>query len=261
MKRMEKSTGKHRKWWILLAVVFVVVFCIFFFRVKEVTVEGNSFYSQSDVSAMFQENVLERNVISFFLMDKLSLTPDLPFVREYEVSYPSVNTIHIKLYEKTIVAGIAYTNQYIYFDNEGTVLKSTQTPEKDIPLFETKNLTTFTLYSKVQMEDESLLEQILNLANLFKHYNISWDRVRFNESNEASLYAGDITVKLGKRDNYDEQISALANILQQVQQKKLKGTMDLTNYDVKGTVIFKKEKEVETQTDTKTDKKQTGNNK
>lgn len=258
---MEKSTAKHKKWWILLAVVVIVVFCIFFFRVKEVTVEGNSFYSQSDVSAMFQENVLERNVLSFFLLDKLSMTPELPFVREYEISYPSVNTVHIKLYEKSIVAGIAYTNQYIYFDNEGMVLKSTQKPEKNIPLFETKNLTTFTLYSKVQMEDESLLEQILNLANLFKHYEINWDRVRFNETNEASLYAGDITVKLGKRENYDEQISALANILPQVQKKKLKGTMDLTGYDVKGTVIFKKSKDAETSTDSKTGKKQTVKNK
>lgn len=239
--RMDGIIKKYRKWWIILAIVLLVVFCIFFFRVKEVTVEGNTFYSQSQMAEMFQDNVLEHNVLSFFLMDKLSLTKKLPFVREYEITFPSVNRVHIRLYEKTIVAGIAYTNQYIYFDNEGMVLKSTEKPVKDIPLFETKNLTTFTLYSKVRMEDESLLEQILNLANLFHHYKVNWDTVQFNEKNEALLYAGNITVKLGKRDNYDEQISALASILKQAQEKKLSGTMDLTGYDVKGTVIFTKE--------------------
>ena len=127
------------------------------------------------------------------------------------------------------------------------VLRSSQKPLKGIPLFEIKNLTTFTLYSKIQMEDENLLEQILNLANLFQHYQVEWDTVQFNEKNEAFLYAGDITVKLGKRENYDEQISALASILTQAQEKKMKGTMDLTGYDVKGTVIFTEDKPLQTE--------------
>jgi cell division protein FtsQ len=239
---MQNTFVKYRKWWILLGITALVVFCLFFFRVKEVTIEGNSYYSENEMAEMFQDNVFEKNILSFWLMDKLSFTPDLPFVTEYEITYPSVNEVHICLYEKTIVAGISYMGQYIYFDNEGTVLKSTQEAEEKIPLFETKNLTTFTLYSKVKMEDESLLEQILNLANLFQHYEVDWDTVTFNEDNEAVLYTGDITVKLGKRDNYDEQISALASILEQAKEKKLKGTMDLTGYDVKGTVIFTEDK-------------------
>lgn len=238
---MDGIWKKYRKWWILLAVLALFAGLVFFFRVTEVTVEGNSYYSEEEMANMFQEKIWERNVISFFLMDRLSLTPEFPFVREYEVTYPSVNRVHIKMYEKSIVAGIAYTNQYIYFDHDGMVLKSTDKPEKGIPLFETKNLTTFTLYAKVQMQDEKLLEQILNLANLFKHYDVQWDTVQFNENSEAVLYSGDITVKLGKRDNYDEQISALASILAQAQKKKLKGTMDLTGYDVKGTVIFRQD--------------------
>ena len=239
---MEGKIRKYRKFWIILGIVMLVTGCIFFFRVTKVTVEGNTFYSQSEMVKVFQDNVLERNVLSFFLLDKFSLTPKLPYVREYEITYPSVNHVHIRLYEKTIVAGIAYTNQYIYFDNEGMVLKSTRKPEKGIPLFETKNLTTFTLYSKVHMEDSGLLEQILNLANLFLHYGVNWDTVKFNDKSEAFLYAGDITVTLGKRENYDEPVSALAGILEQAQKNKLKGTMDLSGYDAKGTVIFKEEK-------------------
>ena len=239
---MDGLFKKYRIFWTVLGIAAAVVFCLFFFRVTEVSVEGNTFYSQSQMVEKFQDNVLERNVLSFFLLDKLSLLPDLPYVREYEITFPSVNRVHIRLYEKTIVAGLAYTNQYIYFDNEGMVLKSTGEPEKGIPLFETKNLTTFTLYSKVHMEDEKLLEQILNLANLFLHYGVDWDTVRFNDNNEAFLYAGDITVKLGKRENSAEPFSALAGILEQAQKQKLKGTMDLSGYDAKGTVIFKEDK-------------------
>lgn len=239
---MEGKLRKNRKWLILAGVILIILFCAFLFRVKKVTVEGNTFYKETEMAEMFQSNILECNVLSFWLLDKLSLTPELAFVREYEVTYPSMNEVHIKLYEKTIVAGIAYTNQYIYFDKDGMVLQSTEKPIKGIPLFETKNLTTFTLYSKVQMEDDELLSQILNLANLFQHYGITWDKVQFNEKNEAFLYSGNIKVNLGKRENYDEQMSALSSVLKQALQKKMAGEIDLADYMVKGTVILSRPK-------------------
>ena len=169
---MEEQRKSHKGLWVIGAVVVILLFCAFFFRVKKVSIEGNTYYSSREMEEKFQSNIFEKNILTFWLMQKLSLTPDLPFVREYEVNYPSTNEIHIKLYEKSIVAGIAYSNQYIYFDKDGIVLQSSDKAVKGIPLFETKNLTTFTLYSKVQMEDDSLLSQILNLANLFKHYGI-----------------------------------------------------------------------------------------
>lgn len=240
---MEERLRKNRKWLILAAVLIVLVLCIFLFRVKKVTVEGNTFYNETQMAEMFQSNILEKNLLTFWLLDKLSLTPDLAFIREYEVTYPSMNEVHIKLYEKTIVAGIAYINQYIYFDKDGMVLQSTDKPVKGIPLFETKNLTTFTLYAKVQMEDDELLTQILNLSNLFQHYGITWDKVQFNEKNEAFLYSGNIKVNLGKRENYDEQMSALSSVLKQALQKKMAGEIDLADYMVKGTVILQRPKE------------------
>ncbi len=227
------------KWYILAGILAVIVFCLFFFKVRTVTIEDNTYYTEEKMVEMFQSNFLEKNLLTFWLMDKLSLTPDLPFVREYEVSYPSPHEVHIKLYEKTIVAGIVYSKQYIYFDKDGMVLRSSDKAIEKIPLFETDSLTTFTLYKEIQMEDSELLDQIMNLANLFSHYEITWDKVKFTEEHEAVLYSGDIKVTLGKTDNYDERISALASILEQALAAGKKGEFDLSNYEVKGTVIFK----------------------
>lgn len=240
---MEEPRIKHKKLWVSTAIIAVLLFCMFFFRVKKVTVEGNTYYSQSDMVKMFQSNLFERNILTFWFMEKCSLTPELNFVREYEVSYPSVNEIHIKLYEKSIVAGIAYSNQYIYFDKDGMVLRSAEQPVAGIPLFETKNLTTFTLYEKVQMEDEGLLEQIMNLANLFQHYSVKWDKVQFDEKNNAILTVGKIQVLLGKKDNYDEEISALSSVLENNSAKEnQEGVFDLRNYKVGGDIILKRPK-------------------
>lgn len=236
---MEERRIKHKGLWITGVVVLLILFAAFFFRVKKVSIEGNTYYSENEMVKMFQKNVLQKNILTFWLLDKCSLTPKLAFVREYEVTYPSVNEIHIKLYEKSIVAGIAYSNQYIYFDKDGMVLQSSDQPLEDIPLFETKNLTTFSLYKKVKMEDEELLTQILNLANLFKHYHVNWDKVLFDANNEAYLYIGKIKVSLGKRTNYDEEISALSSVLEKMIQNKQVGEIDMRNHKAGGDVILK----------------------
>lgn len=240
MNNMEESGKRYKGWLVAGAIALLILFCTFFFRVKKISVEGNTYYSQEKMAEMFQKNFLEKNIITFWLMDKLSLTPELEFVREYEVSYPSVNEIHIKLYEKKIVAGIAYSNQYIYFDKDGMVLQSADRPVENIPLFEIKNLTTFTLYRKVQMEDQGLLNQILNLANLFQHYHVGWDKVQFDSNNEAYLYSGEIKVSLGKKDNYDEEISALSSVLKKMAENGQVGEIDMRNYKVGGDVILKR---------------------
>ena len=121
------------------------------------------------------------------------------------------------------------------------VLQSTKRPAAGIPLFETKNLTTFTLYEKVQMEDEELLTQIMNLANLFQHYKIQWDKVQFDENDNAILTIGKIRVLLGKKDNYDEEISALSSVLENNSKKEnQEGTFDLRNHQVGGDIILER---------------------
>ena len=114
---MEEQRKSHKGLWVIGTVVVILLFCAFFFRVKKVSIEGNTYYSSREMEEKFQSNIFEKNILTFWLMQKLSLTPDLPFVREYEVNYPSTNEIHIKLYEKSIVAGIAYSNQYILVKN------------------------------------------------------------------------------------------------------------------------------------------------
>ena len=93
------------------------------------------------------------------------------------------------------------------------------------------------------MEDEGLLGQIMNLANLFQHYKVEWDKVEFDENNEAFLYIHQTKVLLGKKDNYDEAISALSSVLQERNVPKDEvAEIDLRNYKVNGDIILSKQK-------------------
>lgn len=235
---------KDIPWRIVIPVsaVCILTLLIFLFRVTAVTVEGNTFFSEEQVASEVCSTFLDKNTITAFIKNHLGFTAELPYVREYEITYPGIHEIHIKLYEKKMIAGISYMNQYIYFDKDGTVLKSTNEELPDIPLFETKTMTTFALYEKVEMEDAELLNQIMNLSNLFQHYKVSWDKVVFDNKNAAFLYTGDIKVSLGKKESYDEQISALSSVLATAKENRLSGEIDMTNYHVKGDIILKQNK-------------------
>lgn len=238
---MNEKKGKHWKLIIPGIILALVLLIAAVFHVNEITVEGNTFFSQEVVAGEVCNTFLDHNVVSSWIKRKLGFCPSLPYVREYQVTYPGIHKIHIKLYEKKMIAGISYMNQFIYFDKDGVVLKSTQDEIKGIPLFETKTMTTFSLYEKVQMENEALLSRIMNLSGLFiALWGYMGPRLCLTVTIAAFLYSGDIKVNLGKKDNYDEAIAALSDILKTAKEQKLSGEIDMSSYRAGGDVILKK---------------------
>ena len=222
-------------------VVVVLVILWFVFLIRKVSVEGNTFFSEEEVASVYQEHFWQKNVLTNLLMDALGFTPDPPYVRDSELSYPSFGELHVKLYEKTILAGVLFSNHYIYFDKDGMVLKTTTEPEPDIPYFETGDVTDFTLYQTLSTGREELLHQMLNLANRLTYYKINWDQTSFDTEGHATLYSGDVKVILGRRMDYDEVLSILPDILKSALDSGEKGTIDMSNYKAGGSIIFKKE--------------------
>ena len=227
---------------ILGILVIVIAILWFVFLVRSVTVEGNTFFPEDQVVQEYQQHFWQKNILTNFIMDHLGFTEDPPYVRESEESYPSFGELHIKLYEKAILAGICFSNHYIYFDKDGMVLKTTTEPMPDIPYFESDDVTDFTLYRTLKTGREELLSQMLNLANRLSYYKIEWERISFDLEGHATLYKGKVTVQLGRRTDYDEVLSILPDILKSALDTGEKGTIDMSNYKVGAPIIFKKEK-------------------
>ncbi len=117
--RVEREKGKHWKLIIPGIILALVLLIAAVFHVNEITVEGNTFFSQEVVAGEVCNTFLDHNVVSSWIKRKLGFCPSLPYVREYQVTYPGIHKIHIKLYEKKMIAGISYMNQFIYFDKDG----------------------------------------------------------------------------------------------------------------------------------------------
>lgn len=103
-----RNRMKNVPWRIVIpaSVVGIVALLVFLFRVTAVTVEGNTFFSEEVVASEVCSTFLDKNVITAFIKNHLGFSTNLPYVREYEISYPGRHEIHIKLYEKKIIAGI-----------------------------------------------------------------------------------------------------------------------------------------------------------
>lgn len=235
---------RHLKWRyklpILLSIVIVVLLALWFiFRIRTVTVEGNTFFSEQEVAKTYQSSFWEKNLLTFFIFDKLGINTDPPYVRESEVTFPSINEAHIKLYEKTILAGVCFSNHYIYFDKDGMVLQSLDKALPDIPYFVVDDIKDFSLYQTLSTGREEELPQMMNLANRLMYYKIDWDRIEINSEGFATLYSGAITVLLGRHTDYDEILSVLSDILETAKKSKKSGEIDLSNYKAGASVIFK----------------------
>ena len=176
---------------LIVGIVAVLLTILWFvFLIREVTVEGNTFFPEGKVAESYQQHFWQKNVLTNLLMDALGFTEDPPYVRESELTYPSFGELHIKLHEKSILAGVKYSNHYIYFDKDGMVLKTTEEAMKDIPFFESEDVTDFTLYRTLTTKREELLTQMLNLSNRLTYYKIDWERANFDNQGHASIYSG-----------------------------------------------------------------------
>ena len=92
---------------------------------------------------------------------------------------------------------------------------------------------------QLNIQKQSLFNTILELTRLIDDKNIKVNEISFASNYEVTLYTDNVTVLLGKRTSYDEQINALDGILDSLQGRS--GTVDMQNYTKENKDVFLKE--------------------
>ncbi|MCR4605014.1 MAG: hypothetical protein K5639_03350 [Eubacterium sp.] len=226
---------------IIVAIVVTIVLLLWFvFKIDTVTVEGNTFFSNNEVEQTYSSKWWQKNMLTYFIFNKLGADTDPEYVRESEVTFPEFRAVHIKIYEKSILAGVKYANHYIYFDKDGMVLETTDKPKDGIAYFVSDDITDFSLYQTISTGRQDLLSQMINLAGRLTYYKIDWDTVEIDKEGKATLKTDKVSVLLGRKNDYDEVLSVLPDVLKTAVATKKKGEIDLTNYKPGATIIFKK---------------------
>ncbi|WP_343210004.1 hypothetical protein [Anaerolentibacter hominis] len=208
---------------VFLAAVFLLVF-----RVKNVEITGNTYYTEEQLKDLLIQDGKDRNTLYLYMKIKNMKKNSIPFIDMLDVDFVSPGTLKIGVYEKPIVGCVRYMGQYIYFDKDGVVVETAEEELDGILYIGGMNVKGFALYQKMQVEDGRIFDTVRNLAMLIKKYELNVDKIQFGVSGEVTLYAGDVVVPMGRREIYDEPIAELSKLLPKTE--GLKGTLDMTNF-------------------------------
>jgi len=209
------------------------------FRLKKITVEGLTRYTKEEFLNKLESDVLFGLTPVYCIQDSLAQN-NIPFVEKYEIEYMDSHTARIIVHEKRVTGCVVVMGRYMFFDKDGIVVETSDSRLEGIPVITGLKFDEIVLYKKLTVQKQSLFDTILELTRLTEQKGIVTNEISFDSNYEVTLYLEEITVLLGKRTSYDEQINALSGILESLQGRT--GVIDMQNYTKEnGEVILKEQ--------------------
>jgi len=231
-----------KKFLLIIAIILGGACFVFFgLKIDTVKVEGTEIYTEEEIKKSVFTGKFSDNLLFFSLYNKFFGINKLPFVEDIEVSCENLHTVNLHVYDKTISGCINYMGQYIYFDRDGVVLQSMQEKKEGVPVVTGINFVAFAVGEAFDVKDSSLFATIMNLSQLINHYQIPAKRIHVSDGGVV-LYSGDIEIVLGKKEMYDDEVSALSSVLKTATEEGLKGTIDMKNFQEGDRIILNSEK-------------------
>ena len=165
---------------------------------------------------------------------------EITFVQKYDVDIEWPDKLTVTVYEKPIVGYISYMGCNMYFDKDGKVVESSSASYENVPQIEGLEFKSIVLNSKLEIDDMSVFNTILELTQAFDKYQLGIRKIYFDSSYNVTLYMNDVKILLGKAENSAEKLFALKQMENSI--KDMKGTLYLSDYDGNNSsIIFKKE--------------------
>lgn len=228
---MKKPKRKIKGIILLLAVVFIAAsgFAIWNIEITNIKVVGNSYYSEDDIKSILFHDVSDRKTVSCFIKDKLHIQKEIPFIQSYELDFLNMNTIEIVVYEKSIVGCFHYMDSYLYFDKDGIIVDSAATHYKGIPIIEGIYFDEVVMYHPISVENRNVFEDILNLTQLLKKYELPIDKIRYDLNYNVTLTMDKVKIILGDNKSMEGKIVELYSMKDELLGRS--GTLYLDRYD------------------------------
>lgn len=232
MWKKEKKSKTVRKLIAVLAVLAVLFITgLSFagvFRVRQVTVTGNAYYTKEQVVDLLLDEGSLQNTLLVYLKYKYQEHPEIPFIDDFEVTMDSWKSLKIRVYEKNIVGYVRYLGQDVYFDKDGIVVESSTQELDGIPQISGVTFDSLAMHQPLSVEDPTIFDTILSITKLLTKYELDPDEIRFGTGGELFLQLGDVKVALGTGNNLDEKISRLKQLEADLADKS--GTLHMENY-------------------------------
>ncbi len=210
-------------------------------KVDEITVSGNSHYTDEELIERIFATPADRNTVCCYIKDQLKEHQQIPFVEDYSLVFHSNSQVEVIVHEKSVVGYVSYMSSCMYFDKDGIIVESTNETIDGIPRIVGLEFGQIVLHQPIPVADEDIFKDILNLTQILSMHEMNVDRIQFDRRRDTTLYMGDLEVFLGSSSDMDGKILKLSNMLPKLE--GLRGTLYLDTYDPANTsmaYIFKR---------------------
>ena len=228
---------------IVLAIAASIAAAVYFIRVDEIVIEGNEFYTDEEIEHMIFTERTDRMSLILWFKDHFRDHVEIPFVSSYDISFSGPSSVHVIVYERSIIGCLDYLGTYMYFDNDGTVVESTTVRDRDAVMVTGLDFSQIVLYRQLPVDDDSIFGDILRVSQLLEVYGIRADMMRIDDHERLTLQLQDIldeqgnvvhalngvTVFLGDGVYIEEKMSELADMIPSLDGQQ--GTLYLDAFD------------------------------
>lgn len=233
---------------LLLALLGAGIYVVRKYKVENITVDGNVHYTDDEIIEMVMTDRLSYNSLYLSLKYRNKEIKNIPFIETMNVRVVAPDTVAIMVYEKTVAGYVEYMGRYMYFDREGIVVESSMTRTEGIPQVTGVTFDHVVLYDPLPVENQEIFQDILTITQMLAKYEITTDKIYFNDSYEITLYFGGVRARLGQ-DNLEEKIMRLKYILPRMEGES--GVLQMENYsEERENVTFKRDAGTETEPET-----------
>ncbi len=241
---------KVRQWTVILVILLILAIALRV-RIRDVRVRGNKTYTAEQAESLVFSEYWDRNTALCLINQLRHKKKSLPFVQDYEIMLTGPVSCDLIIYEKNPIGCIVYMSNYMYFDKDGVMVESSQVRLPDVPVIRGLQFGHVVLGKKLPAGSTQLFNEIMNLTQQFSLYEIACDSIRFDEFHNITvdLAEDDISVYLGGDEDILAKISVLHDMLPEIRNRGLKGTLDLSTYNDKekgSTTSFKVKADEET---------------
>lgn len=240
-KKRKSKKGKYIKIAVVAALVLIIAAgagSYFIFRVNSIEYLGGTHYEPGELNRIiFGTDNPNALYYKFFGKKDKKIT----FVEKYDVDVEWPDKMTVTVYEKSIIGYISYMGCNMYFDREGIVVESTSQQYAKVPEISGLQFKSIVLNSKLEIGNDEIFPRILEMTQAFDKYNLNIEKIYFNSSYEVTLNMGDVRVLLGSAEDSTDKLYVLKQMAPKLE--KMKGTLDLREYDGKdSSIIFKNDK-------------------
>ncbi|MCD8118389.1 MAG: hypothetical protein LUE29_02640 [Lachnospiraceae bacterium] len=200
----------------------------FSLSIETVTVEGSERYTDEEIESFLFTRERDYHTIVFWLQSKFGEHVSIPFVEDYDIEMTGTDTVHITVYEKSLIGYVTYMGSCFYLDKDGYAVESSDEPLEDVPYVTGLDFDYIILNEKLPVENEDTFDVLLNVAQQLKKYELSVDRIYVASNLDISVYIGNVKVNLGNDDMLTEKIAELKDISANL--TGYSGTLDMTEY-------------------------------